>query len=54
MGHSLTRPNHGRSFNIPVHDNTFDATVFMIEAEKDFIPFTSKVTVISFEVLGRI
>ena len=49
MNHSIINPNKVRAFNILVHDNLFYATVFGIEAEKAFAPFTSKGTVISFE-----
>ena len=49
MYHSLINTNQMRSFNILVHDNTFDATVFGIEADESFTSFTSKGTVISFE-----
>ena len=37
------------SFNIPVYYNPFDAIGFGTEADEDFIPFTSKGGVISFE-----
>ena len=50
MNHYLINKNQVRAFNIPVHDNTFDATVFGIEVDEAFTPFTSKVTVISFEL----
>ena len=50
MNHSLVNTNKLRALNIPVHDNPFDATVFEIEADKPFTPFTSRETVISFEL----
>ena len=49
MNHSLINPNQVRAFNIPLHDNRFDETIFGIEADEAFIPFTSKETVISLE-----
>ena len=48
MNNSLINPNQVRAFNIPFHDNPFYATVFRIEADESFIPFTSKGTVIRF------
>ena len=50
INHSIINPNQVRAFNIPVHDDPFDATVFLIEAYEAFIPFTSKGTAISFEL----
>ena len=49
MDHYLIHPNQARAFNIPVHDNPFDVTIFGIKADKYFIPFTYKGIVISFE-----
>ena len=46
---SIINPNQVGAFNIPVHDNNFDAKVFGIEAEKALNPCTSKGTIISFE-----
>ena len=48
MNRSLLNPNQLMAFNIPVHDDFFDATVFVIEADEAFIPFTSKGIVINF------
>ena len=48
--HSLINPNQVRAFNIPLHDNPFDAEILGIEADKAFIPFTSKRGVISFDL----
>ena len=49
IDHSLINPNQVRSFNIPVCYNTFDETVFGIEAYEAFAPFTSKGAFISLE-----
>ena len=53
MNHYLIHPNKVRAFNIPVYDKKFDATFFGIEADEAFTPFTSKGTVISFELRVR-
>ena len=50
INYFLINPYQIRVLNISVHDNTFDATVFGIEVDEAFTPFTSKVTVISFEL----
>ena len=49
MNHFLINSNWLRAFNSPMHDNPFYTTVFGIEEDEAFIPFTSKGTVISFE-----
>ena len=50
MDCSLINPNHVRAFNIRVHNNPFDTTVFGAEADEAFNSFTSKGTVIIFEL----
>ena len=51
MNHSLINSNWLRAFNSPMHDNPFYTTVFGIEEDEAFIPFTSKEVVIIFELL---
>ena len=51
MNHYIINPNRVKAFNIPLHNNPFDAPVFGIEADKAFIPLTYKGKVISFESL---
>ena len=48
MDHLLNNPNQLRVFNISVHDNPFDTTFLVIEADKAIFPFSYKVKVISF------
>ena len=38
INRSLINPNHVRAFNIAVHDNPFDVTVFSNDAYKSFTP----------------
>ena len=49
MNHYLINPDQFRAFNIPVHDNPFDATVFESEVYKTFTSFTSKGGLFIFE-----
>ena len=50
MNHFLVNTNKVREFAIQVNGIPFDATVFVIEADKAFIPFTSKGGVIIFDL----
>ena len=50
MNHYLINSNRFRALNITVHDNTFYETVFGSEEDEAFNPFTSKGSVIRFEL----
>ena len=50
MNHSLINKNQVRTFNIPAHDNPFDTSVLLIEADEAFISFTSKRGIIRFDL----
>ena len=49
MNHSIINPNKVKAFNIPVHDNPLDETIFVIEADRSFIPINYNGIVIIFE-----
>ena len=42
INHYLINKNQARVFNIPVHDNPFDATFFGIEVSEAFTPPLTK------------
>ena len=46
----LNNPNQVRVFNIPLHDNSFDATVFGVDVDEAFILFTYKGKDIRFDL----
>ena len=48
MNHPIINKNQLRSFNLPLHDNPVDTTVFVIAGDEAFIPLNPKGGVISF------
>ena len=49
MNNYLINQNQVRVVNIPVNDNPFNATFFLLQADEAFVHFTYKGKVISFE-----
>ena len=49
INYFIINPNQVRAYNIPVHNNSIDAIVFGVEADKAFILLTSRGKVMRFE-----
>jgi hypothetical protein len=49
MDHSLINPNQIHEYGIPMSDNPFSQSQFVIDCNDDFIPFNTTGTIVYFE-----